>query len=94
MKISIDKLEPLMRKTHPPICPLCGGNKWNVTDAVFFLPEFFEDSVRFNARSIPVIPFTCTVCGNTLFVNAIIAGVLDKDDVTKQSDGAGDNNVG
>lgn len=62
-------------------CPLCGMNHWNVTGKYFKLIEFDAKRSIFNMSGsdiIPVVPVTCSNCGNTVFVNAIVAGLVDR----------------
>ena len=57
-------------------CPLCGVANWNVQNSTFQLMEFHAGSVVIGGPVIPVVPVTCTNCGNTVLVNALIAGVV------------------
>ena len=58
-------------------CPMCGIGRWNVQDSTYQLLEFNQGSLVFGGPVIPVIPVVCNNCGNTLLVNAIIAGVIE-----------------
>ena len=78
MNIPQEKLDKYIKKIHAPVCQLCGSNNWTFTDTVFQAPEFFNDKVVFNSKTYPFITLTCTNCGNTFFINAIVAGVVDR----------------
>jgi len=59
-------------------CPLCGAQKWNVSDTVFELREFHQGDIIVGGAPIaPVIPVTCSNCGNTVLVNAILSKAID-----------------
>jgi len=57
-------------------CPMCGKGPWNVPDNTFQLMEFHSGNLVMGGPLIPVIPVSCGNCGNTVLVNAIIAGVV------------------
>ena len=60
-------------------CPMCHSSSWNLSDKIFELREFNNGSLVLGGPSsaiTPVIPVTCTNCGNTIFVNALTAGFL------------------
>ena len=71
-------IDYLNDKWHGARCPLCGEGVWNVTDKIFELREFNDGNFVLgpNSAITPVIPVTCSNCGNTVFVNALIAGLL------------------
>ena len=55
---------------------MCGEASWNVQEQVFQLTAFREGAMVLGGAVVPVIPVTCGNCGNTVFVNAIMAGVV------------------
>ena len=59
-------------------CFICGGNEWSVNDKVYELREFNEGNLVLGGRAsiTPVIPVVCEKCGNTVFINALITGLL------------------
>lgn len=60
-------------------CPLCGNAGWSVMDKCFELREFNDGNIVIggaNNSIIPVIPVTCKKCGNTVFINALVTGLL------------------
>lgn len=62
-------------QNHP--CPMCGVGKWSVQDKIFELREFHGgDLVMGGTPIIPIIPVTCGNCGNTVFINAIMTGIV------------------
>ena len=61
------------------LCPMCGGDEWSISDKVFELREFNEGNIVLggpNSAITPVIPVTCRNCGNTVFINALVAELL------------------
>ncbi len=60
-------------------CPMCGSSNWNVSDTVYELREFHGGNlVLGNGPIIPIVPVTCTNCGNSIFVNALMSGAIEK----------------
>jgi len=59
-------------------CPMCHVGKWSVQDKVFELREFHGGGLVIGGTPIiPIIPVTCGNCGNTIFINAIMTGVVE-----------------
>jgi hypothetical protein len=57
-------------------CTMCGQISWAVNDSVFQIIEFQKGLVHGGA-ALPVIPVICRNCGNTVFVNAVVAGIVE-----------------
>ena len=84
-KIDRDKLiRFLQEKWQGRTCPMCQHGNWNVSEQVFEMREFNDGNLRLGGNSsiLPLIPVTCSKCGNTIFVNAIVAGLV-KNNVDK-----------
>lgn len=58
------------------VCPLCGGREWNITDRTFELREYNEGNLVVGGAIVPIIPVTCSNCGNTVFINALSTDLL------------------
>jgi hypothetical protein len=58
-------------------CACCGAKNFISPDQAYQLMGF-DPSVGLNIGGpiVPVLPITCANCGNTILLNAIIAGVL------------------
>ena len=55
---------------------MCGAGNWSISDKVFELREFKDGNMIIgNVPIFPVIPVTCANCGNSLMINALIAGI-------------------
>lgn len=59
-------------------CQMCGHKEWAAADKVFELRAFKGGILMVGGPVTPVIPIACTNCGNTVLVNAIVAGLLKK----------------
>jgi len=61
----------------PPTCPICHKNSWNISPELFELRSFHGGSMVIGDKSgiVPLIVITCANCGNTIFINGIIAGL-------------------
>ena len=57
-------------------CQMCGQGNWNISDKLFEIRELQKGAFVLGGPIIPLIPIVCTYCGNTLLVNAIVAGVV------------------
>jgi hypothetical protein len=61
-------------------CPLCGSKNWTLLED-FVAPANFSRNggLLLGGKVYPHFMLICDVCGNVQFINAIRAGVLDKD---------------
>lgn len=72
--------------TNSVQCPICNATNWNTSNEIFEMSKFHREGGLFvGGLRIPLIPISCTNCGYTFFINAIISGVVDpmKEDVEK-----------
>lgn len=69
-------------------CPMCGQNKWGVSDKLMELREFHGGSMVIGGNSSvqPVIPVNCGNCGYTVLVNGLLAGVIDRPTAEESGD--------
>ena len=60
------------------VCPICGRNQWSVNNVVTEMREFQNGNLIIGGESsiMPFVSITCNHCAHTLFVNAILAGVV------------------
>ena len=58
-------------------CLMCNAAQWSVQDEAFELRAFSDGNLIVGGALIPVVPVVCTNCGNTVLVNAIIAGAVN-----------------
>nr|WP_302696080.1 hypothetical protein [uncultured Romboutsia sp.] len=78
--INQDKLIDILNKKwgNRP-CNMCGTGNWLVSDKVFELREFNNGDLIIGAGPItPLVTITCSECGNTILINPIAIGILDK----------------
>ena len=69
-------------------CPMCGKGPWGVDGEIFELRKFNKEAFVVGGPIVPVVPVTCNNCGNTILVNAFVAGVLEP-----QTEGDGEANT-
>lgn len=76
---SDDFLTHLKDKWAGRPCPLCGVGSWNISDSVYELREYHGGGfVIGRGPIVPVVPVTCSNCGNTVMVNALLSGAVEK----------------
>ena len=84
-KIDSEKIiEHLKSKWKGRSCPMCNKGPWNVQDSAYELRRFHGGSMLLGGPIIPVIPISCNNCGNTLLINAIMAGLVDREEEGKK----------
>ena len=72
-------LNHLKEKWKGQPCPLCSVGNWSVTDSVYELREFHGGNVVIGGGPVvPVVPVTCSNCGNTIMVNALLSGAVEQ----------------
>ena len=59
-------------------CSVCGNSDWMGEEQPMELRAFNEGRLAANGPVIPLLTITCSTCGNTLFFNAILAGLVEK----------------
>jgi hypothetical protein len=82
MKLTPDQNSKLLSfiqsKWKPPyVCSCCASNSWNIGQELFQLTQFAGGAMIVGGPLVPVAPLICTNCGNTVLVNAIVAGIVD-----------------
>lgn len=65
-------------------CAQCGVGKWEIQGSLFELRQFTGGGLVVGGPLIPVVPVTCVNCGNTVLVNALLAGVLPRPEEVKK----------
>ena len=81
-KISFDVnklIQELNVKWQNRPCPMCGNKNFTISDKVYELREFQGGNIVLGSGSInPIIPVICTNCGNSIMINALVAGAISK----------------
>jgi len=58
-------------------CLVCGQTKWAIADAFTWMAMVGSGgSLQIGGDYYPFVPLACTICGNTLFFNARVMGLL------------------
>lgn len=84
LKLTPEQLEKavawLQSHDHPaPPCPICGQNKWTVgIHLVQPITMGPDRNVHLGGVSYPFLQVISPKCGYTMFVNAVIAGLVPK----------------
>ena len=77
MRVEKERLDTYLKTIHGSRCPLCGNAHWQIADRVFQATEFDPNGILINGASFPMVPLTCGKCGNTYFINALVARLID-----------------
>lgn len=84
MQVDKKRLDAYLKTIHSTPCPLCGNGHWQIADRVFQAIEFDQNGIVINGVSFPMVPLTCRKCGNTYFINALVAKLIDPQENTSQ----------
>jgi hypothetical protein len=72
-------IQHLSEKWHGKACPMCNSGPWAIGTEIFELREFHGGNfVLESSKILPVVNVTCTNCGNTILINAITAGLVNR----------------
>ena len=64
--------------TEKRSCEICGLNHWTLAaDLVMPLP-FVEGRLTIGGNSYPHVLITCSNCGNSKNINAVVMGIVEK----------------
>ena len=64
----------------PKICPVCKNTTWNLLDMVFEIRETrTPGGDPEETTAIPLVAIMCKTCGNTVFFNALAAGIVPEE---------------
>jgi len=75
-------IKHLSEKWGNQSCPMCGSNDWNVSDTIYELRKYHGGNLIIGGGPIlPIVPIICNNCGNSIFINAIISGAIDRPNV-------------
>ena len=59
---------------------MCNSGPWAIGTEIFELREFHGGNLVIGpGKLLPVVGVTCTNCGNTILVNAITAGLVNRE---------------
>ncbi len=64
--------------TGDRICPICGNSNWSGNDKAMEVRSFDEGRLTASGPVIPFLTIACSICGHTLFFNALIAGLVER----------------
>jgi len=85
-KIDKSKFEEhINSKWNNRICPMCQGSEWSYDEDIQS-SIYVNEKKRFNfaEKFSPLISVTCVNCGNTLFVNGLVAkSIIDTPEENK-----------
>lgn len=63
-------------KWKSKVCPMCHVNNWDGSEDVFQLMQFSKGGLSVGGPVVPVLPITCSSCGYTVLINAMVAGIV------------------
>jgi len=66
-------------------CPVCDKNTWDLQRRVFQFTECA--SLIMGGAAIPAVVVVCKNCGNMLFLNAILLGIVERDKTKEKGEG-------
>lgn len=78
MKLTENHKNILHSKIKLTNCKSCGSLAISFSDTIYELREFHGGKLTLNSSLYPVIVASCSNCGNTVFYNAIILGLVNQ----------------
>jgi ribosomal protein S27AE len=80
-KKQADKIVGELNKFIPHFCPICHSGEMSINENIFEMREFNGGNLILGGQSavFPVIPLSCGKCGHTIFFNAVLLGILNKE---------------
>lgn len=68
-------------------CAVCGKQAWRLQESFIHMPVApHPNAVRLGGEGFPMWPIVCGNCGNTLFLNLLVLGVKDLDELRIEPD--------
>ena len=61
------------------VCPVCGDKRWGISDEVLEMRQYSGGRIA-GGPIYPYLSVMCLTCGNTLFFNALHAGLIEQPD--------------
>jgi len=58
-------------------CPVSGDNNWIIADDLLQPMIHASGGLRVGGRGYPLVMLICRTCGYTMFLNAVLMGLLD-----------------
>ena len=88
LKLNMEEfIAQLNAKWKIGVCPMCGKKEWNVVPDIHTLLGVDEEgNMTYGGKFIPLVAVVCKNCGNTVFVNPIVTGVVIDDGSTKHAE--------
>ena len=80
--LTIEQMEKIKNWLHEKIvnpCEACGDNNWLINERIVAPMNFSATGVLSGGKVLPHFCVICTNCGNTRFFNAILTGILKKE---------------
>lgn len=58
------------------ICPICQTRQWTILPELLAPPAFHGGTIVLGGSSFPHVVLVCNNCGNSQFINAVMAGIV------------------
>ncbi len=65
------------------LCFICGSNNWGISDKPVEIREFHAGGLVVGGPVYPAVMVICNVCGYTLLFNALVPGILPRNEPAK-----------
>ena len=73
------KIESWFKSNQPAtglVCPICNHKNWTILGDFLAPPTFHGGAMIIGGTSYPHFVLLCTTCGNSQFINAVVAGLI------------------
>lgn len=81
-KEDVEKVIKWFKKhwTQPAKCDVCGKFEWTIGKTIIAPMNIVNSEVKITGQLYPQILVLCKHCGNTKYFNAIIMGLVEKNE--------------
>ena len=85
-KKKVEKWLSAKWRGHPAKCQLCGNQSWRLGEMVIAGIAYTPGRFVMGGPTYPLLPLICSNCSQTVFLNAILCGVIEAERAEGKTD--------
>ena len=80
VRLNIEKADKWLKKhwQGKKLCSVCNNSAWHIIDEVVEIRAYNEGRTTIGGSIFPHLAVVCVRCGNTLFFNALLSGLVEQ----------------